>query len=235
MKKTSGKIVAAAVLLTAILLTAGCNKLDVVGSSAKTTFAEVLSVMEDNLQSDEGTGSFALFASDFSAAFVWVSDFSKSEGDDAAFTYDVALIFDAEPFFVAGLDPEKLPPEITIYPDYSGIIVGVKLGSEGSQIKGEPTALAAFEQIVNLKRSVIGYHAALDHYGITIGNGNLFEWAKDMGTNEKDIVFVLNPEPFITAGVVITDVPGWTFAKVPVDVNGKPVEVDKLIKPFNLR
>ena len=34
-----------------------------------------------------------------------------------------------------------------------------------------------------------------------LGNGNMFEWAKDMKTTgmtidqDKDIVFVLNPEP----------------------------------------
>ncbi len=34
-----------------------------------------------------------------------------------------------------------------------------------------------------------------------LGNGNMFEWAKDMQKNDKDIVFVLNPQPFIDAGV----------------------------------
>ena len=84
-------------------------------------------------------------------------------------------------------------------------------------------------------RNVIGYHGALDHYGVSIGAGNLFEWAKDLRANDKDIVFVLNPSPFIDAGVDIAGIQGWVFAKVTVDdENGKPVEVDKLLKPFNL-
>jgi len=62
----------------------------------------------------------------------------------------------------------------------------------------------------------------------------MFEWAKDLSTNDKDIVFVLNPEPFLAAGVDPNDVEGWVFAKVPVDVDGKPAEVDKLLKPFDL-
>jgi hypothetical protein len=76
----------------------------------------------------------------------------------------------------------------------------------------------------------------MDHYGISLGNGNMFEWAKDMTTNDKDIVFVLNPDPFITAGLDPNRVEGWVYAKVTVDdENGKPIQVDRLLKPFNLR
>jgi hypothetical protein len=64
----------------------------------------------------------------------------------------------------------------------------------------------------------------------------MFEWAKDMSANDKDIVFVLNPKPFIDAGVDPDRVEGWVFARVTVDdESGKPVELDKFLKPFNLR
>ncbi|MDR0586735.1 MAG: hypothetical protein LBG26_05805, partial [Treponema sp.] len=90
-------------------------------------------------------------------------------------------------------------------------------------------------QIVNLKREAIGYHMAMDHYGVNLGGGNLFEWAKDMAVNDKDMVFVLDPAPLIAAGVDPARVAGWIFDKVTVDdENGKPVQVDKLLKPFDL-
>jgi hypothetical protein len=76
---------------------------------------------------------------------------------------------------------------------------------------------------------------AMDHYGVNLGGGNLFEWAKDLAANDKDIVFVLDPAPLIAAGADPARVAGWTFAKVTVDdENGKPLEVDKLLKPFDL-
>jgi hypothetical protein len=144
------------------------------------------------------------------------------------------LVFDAEPFIAAGLNADKLPENIAFFD--SMLMVGTKLGNEKLTYKGEATPLASYEQVVNLKRKSIGYHGALDHYGVSLGDGNMFEWAKDMSTNDKDIVFVLNPAPFIAAGVDPNKIDGWAFAKVTVDdENGKPIEVDKLLKPFNLK
>jgi len=37
--------------------------------------------------------------------------------------------------------------------------------------------------------------------------------------NDKDIVFVLNPEPLIAAGVDPKAVDGWVFARVPVEID----------------
>jgi hypothetical protein len=71
--------------------------------------------------------------------------------------------------------------------------------------------------------------------GHDLDNGNMFEWAKNLATNDKDIVFVLAPEPFIAAGTDPARIEGWAFTKVTVDdANGKPVQVDKILKPFNL-
>ena len=114
-------------------------------------------------------------------------------------------------------------------------MVGTKLGNDALQYSGEVTPLAAYEQIGDLYRGSIGYHTALDHYGVKLENGNMFEWAKDMSKNDKDIVFVLNPEPFVAAGVDPNAVEGWVFAKVPMEEDGKTIEVDKLLKPFDLQ
>lgn len=82
----------------------------------------------------------------------------------------------------------------------------------------------------DMSREKIGYHGEMDHYNIDFGGGNMFEWAKDIAANDKDIVFVLNPGPFIAAGVDVNNIEGWAFAKVKT-MDG---EIDKLLKPFNL-
>jgi hypothetical protein len=172
-------------------------------------------------------GGWSLAAPDAGARFIWSKNYAESP------LHDVMLEFDAAPFIDAGLDPDRLPENFAFYDGM--IMVGTKLGEEQLKYAGEATPLASYEQIVKIKRSSVGYHAALDHYGVSLGDGNLFEWAKDMSTNDKDIVFVLNPDPFIAAGVDPSRIEGWAFAKVTVDdANGKPVVVDKILKPFNL-
>lgn len=208
-----------------------CSKLnknlDVVGQASIISFGEILKLMPDNVLSDDKNFAWDLVSPDKSVRFIWSKDYSKSV------LFDVMLEFDAQPFIDAGLDIDKLPKGFAFYD--GKIVIGQKLGNDEFKYKGEVTPLSSYEQIVNLYRDIIGYHSSLDHYGITIGNGNLFEWAKDVNTNDKDIVFVLNPEPFISAGVNPNRLRGWVFAKVLVDIDGKAVEVDKFLKPFNLK
>jgi hypothetical protein len=150
--------------------------------------------------------------------------------------HDVMVDFDAQPFIDAGLDPEKLPKNEMILYYNDRIMVGSKLGKEELTYNGEATPLASYEHIVRLKRSVIGYHAQLDHYGVDVGGGHLFEWARDMAKNDKDIVFVLDPKIFIDAGVDPAKIEGWAFGKVTVmDDKGNKIEVDKILKPFDIK
>jgi hypothetical protein len=227
MKKTTSIL---KVILTGlvVLLFLSCGKLDVVGTESVKSFGALLEQVPGGAEADEANGGWVIFAPDKSAQFIWSKNFRESP------LHDVMIVFDVEPFINAGLDAAKLPEDITVFEGM--IMVGTKLGDEQLSYTGEPGPLASYEQIVRLKRGSIGYHGALDHYGVSLGNGNMFEWAKDMDKNDKDMVFVLNPEPFISAGVNPNNVAGWVFAKVPVDdENGRPVEVDKLLKPFDLR
>lgn len=211
----------------AMLALAGCKQLDVVGNGSVTSFSAVLDAIPDKVQADEMNAGWSLSAPDDTVRFIWSEDYSKSP------LHDVMLEFDAQPFLDAGLEPGKLPESIVYYEDK--LMVGTKLGSDELKYSGDPTPLAAYEQIVSLYRDSIGYHMAMDHYGVKLANGNMFEWAKDMSKNDKDIVFVLNPEPFLAAGADPNAVTGWAFAKVPMEENGKMIEVDKLLKPFDLQ
>jgi hypothetical protein len=213
-------------LLIMTIILASCSKLDVIGNKSISSFKEVLDAMPDRITADKVNGGWSLTAPDNSAKFFWSMDFSKSK------LYDAMLEFDAKPFIDAGLDINKLPDGMA-----SGdkLVVGAELSSESITYDGEATPLASYEKIVELKRDSIGYHAALDHFGVDLAGGNMFEWAKDIGMNDKDIVFVLNPQVFIDAGVDPEKVEGWIFAKVEtMDMKGKKVEVDKFLKPFNI-
>lgn len=223
LRRTAAFGLGALLLLSAV----ACSKLDVVGKESTETFKAILEAVPDNVSADEVNGGWSLAAPDSTVRFIWSKDYSKSP------LHDVMLEFDAKPFVDAGLDTSKLPESIVYFEDK--LMVGTKLGSDELKYGGDATPLASYEQIVKKYRNSVGYHKALDHFGVKLGDGNMFEWAKAMDTNDKDIVFVLNPGPFIAAGVDPNAVSGWVFAKVPVEEDGKTTEVDKLLKPFDLQ
>lgn len=203
-----------------------CGKLDVIGSQSEKSFEAVVNSVPDKVSEDSNFGGWSLRSLDGEARFLWSKDFSKTT------TYDVMLEVNAQPFLDAGLDASKLPEGMLVG---DKIIVGKDLGNENLTYVGEATPLDSYKKLVKHYRDNISYHAALDHYGVVLGNGNMFEWAKDMKTNDKDIVFALNPQPFIDAGVDPSAVKGWVFAKVEVmDENGKKIQVDKFLKPFDV-
>jgi len=225
--KTTLKLIALFALQALLAITA-CSKLDVVGNDSVRAFNDLLQNAPQLVSEDRANKGWSIAAPSGGARFIWSKNFAESP------VYDVMLEFAAAPFIAAGLDPSRLP-DYFIFRD-GMLTVGTKLGKESLNYKGEATPLASYEQIVKLKRSSIGYHGQMDHYGISLGNGNMFEWAKNLATNDKDIVFVLDPAPFIAAGTDPAKIEGWTFAKVTVDdENGKPVQVDKILKPFDLK
>ena len=213
-------------LLLPLALTA-CQGLDVVGNGSAASFDALIQAMPNRVMPDENIGGYALEAPDGSTRFLWSQDFSQDS------VYDAWLETDITPFVEAGLQTGRLPEGMV----HEGILVlGVDFGSNPPSYTGEPTPLKAYGEIIQSGRESIGYHAALDHYGVNLGGGHMFEWAKDMSANDKDIVFVLNPKPFADAGADPDKIPGWLHAKVDImNAKGKRVQADKLLKPFNIQ
>jgi hypothetical protein len=218
-------LAAAAAVLLAL---AGCSAVDVVGSTAVTTFKTLLDKVQGSVALDAAANRWVL-TSPGGETFQWSVDFS---GGAPSFR----ITLDAAPYLAAGLDPARLPAERYSFDPAAGTLaLSFDVGRDTFTYSGAPAALDTFKKIVETHRPIIGYHAALDHYGIALGDGNMFEWAKDMAKNDKDMVFVLNPEPLRAAGVDPARITGWAFAKIPVkDSSGKTVDVDKFVKPYNL-
>jgi len=238
-KRTNGVLLGVSAAMAVFFAACGLMKgLDVVGKESVKSFDALLKAVEGKVKKDETSSGWWLVSPDNQATFFWSWDYSKSG------MHDLMLDLDAQPFLDAGLDPDKLPHEYMFYEGGSMggsgiaeklIMIGVKLGTNELKYDGAPSQIAAFEHLVNLYRGSVGYHSVFDHYGVDLGGGNMFEWAKDMSINDKDIVFVVNPEPFIKAGVDPSKLDGWVFTKVPVEENGRTVEVDKFLKIFDLK
>jgi len=223
------------------LAVSGCASTDVVGKVAITSFKAVLDASKDKVsfsKEDESwvltssAGDEVLFADNFARNAASGGGMADMEKPDVEFT------FDAAPFIAAGLDVAKLPmvDGIKYQIEDGRFMLHFELGNDAFAADAAKSFDATFAEIVRTQRSRIGYHEKLDHYGISLGDGNMFEWAKDMSKNDKDIVWVLNPAPFIAAGVDPAKIEGWVFAKVETkDDKGKTIFVDKLLKPFNIQ
>ena len=217
-------------LLSVVFMAAvSCDKLDTVGNYSVRSFGELVNSAPQLVTRYDINGGWYFSAPDGSARFTWSLNFAMSP------LFDAMLEFDAVPFIAAGLEPSKLPDNFYFNSKSNWLVIGTRLGTEQLRGYNDESPVTSYQQIVKLRRDAIGYHGAMDHYGINLGDGNLFEWAKNLNTNDNDIVFVLNPEPFIKAGVDPNRIEGWLFTKIPVeDEKGRMIEVDKILKPFDL-
>ncbi|MDR3239693.1 MAG: hypothetical protein LBT44_06350 [Clostridiales bacterium] len=209
-------VVLAALCVIIMSFFSACDALDVVGKDSIRSFGDLLQA----LPAEDAGDTWSLTAPDEAAGFFW--------NGETAFIEVNAL-----PFIDAGLDSSRLPS----FAD-DKLVFRVNFPGTG-QGKSEP--LEDYRQIVKTGRSSMNYHAAMDHFGVMLGGGNMFEWSKNLVVNtidgdvqEKDMVFVLNPEPLIGAGVDPARVEGWVYTQVPVEQNGKMIDVYKFLKPFNL-
>ncbi len=241
------------VAASAALFFASCAETDVVGQFATTSFAAVsTSLGATEVGATEG-GTFQL-KSPGGDVFSLAADFGRDNDMatlGAAGSAEVATMespdleveFDAAPFLAAGLDPAKLTKdaEVQYLVEDGRFMIHFDWGQTSFASAAAPAAtvqgrlMDTFGNVLINYRDRIGYHEKLDHYGFALGQGNMVEWAKDMATNDKDLVFILDPAPLVAAGVDPAKVSGWLFAQVEVkDAAGKAVLVDKLLRPFNL-
>lgn len=237
--KRTGIIMGAAAVVALTITLAGCGATDVVAKVANTSFKAVADAAGSGVQWVEEDAAWAL-ASRAGDKVLFSSDFARNSvagGMADMDKPDIEFEFDAAPFLAAGLDIARLPAAdgIKYELEDNTFMLHFELGTDTFAASAKDSLKATMAEVVRTQRSRIGYHKKLDHYGIALGNGNMFEWAKDLTKNDKDIVWVLNPEPFIAAGVDPAKIQGWVFAKVEMmNDKNETIFVDKLLKPFNL-
>ena len=197
-----------------ILLFTSCSALDIIEKDSVRAFEDLL----DNFQVvDSGEELWKIALPDNSAWFEWGQ-------------HGISLIIDASPFISAGLNLNILANGLVCKD--SKIYISSLMNLPITENKSPP--LEQFQQCIHSLRSSLGYHPEMDHYNISIGNGNMLEWARNIESNEKDVVVVLNPGPFVAAGTKPNSIEGWIYTSVSMHEKGKEVNISVLLKSFNL-
>lgn len=205
-------------LALTLLLLSGCAGLDVILRDAPKSLDAMIAVNPALVSAPTMDSPYFALSVDGATKLLVSKDYSLS-------TEDVLFETPLKPFVDAGLDVSKLPANYRA--DAENLYLTVDFGSD----KGEKSSLTdALMASAKFDRSILGYHAALDHYGVTLPGGK-FEWAKDYATNDKDIVFVLAAKPLADLGVDVQNIDGWVFMTMQDDA-GK--DFDVLLKPYSL-
>lgn len=205
-----------ALMTASLLVVSGCST-DVLGNKAVESFNKIAEkeasyIEVEELEPEKTVYRYTL--SDNSSSFFW--------GDKTGISVDI------KPFKEAGLDISKLPKEMI---EADKLIIEF----EQAESKAGEDSNKAFKSFVKDNRDAVGYHAQLDHFGIKLGNGNMFEWAQDIEKNDKDVVFVINPEMIAGYGADVTKIEGWVYADVEMmNDKGEKIIEKKLLKPFDL-
>lgn len=197
------------ILLALMVFIAGCASTDVVKREAKSSFDMILDL--PSIESSIMDGYAHIIITEGYHLDLSLNPESTSQ--------DVIMVVPIGPFLTAGLDITKLPSTMEVKDDMLLITFDGIQGSSASD------ASSQMDSLLTNNRSLLGYHAELDHFGIALGN-HKFEWAKDLTTNDKDVVFILNAEILRAAGVNVETVDGWLFTTMD--------DMDLLLKPFDL-
>lgn len=197
-------------LIAFLIFIAGCTSTDVVKREAQSSFEAILAV--DTVKTSIKDGFAHIIVADGYHFELSLNPQSTNE--------DVIMGVMAMPFLDAGLDITKLPSNMRIEDDMLLITFDGIKGSMTYDAKGQMNSL------LTNNRTLLGYHAELDHFGVALGD-HKFEWAKNMATNDKDVVFILSADVLRAAGVNVESVNGWVFKTM----DG----MDLLLKPIDLK
>lgn len=207
-----------ALALSAVLL-AGCAAADVILKYSPSSLDKIVEKFP-NLVTDNTEADHYYYLTVDGETILKVSHNYAETGAE-----DLVIQTPLQPFLDAGLDPAKLGAGYRA--DDTSLYLVADFGAGSGDQMGVTSAL--FES-AKADRSVLTYHADLDHYGIKLPAGK-FEWAKDESTNDKDIVFVIAAKPLADLGVDVQHVEGWVF-KTMKDDAGR--DFDVLLKPYSL-
>lgn len=190
-----------------------CSQTDLVAQKAIESFNELTFHIEQNIVS--GEDGYHIISPD--------------QTETLLLGENISLLIDAKPFTDAGLKLDELPDSIKVVDNQ--LIISSKY-----QKSIDSSLSAAFEDCIWSNRKQLSYHTNHDIFELSIDGGHSFKWAKEIENSEKDMVFSLDPEPFIQAGLDTDKLEGWGLTTLDkMEAGGKITQVDKLLRIYNIK
>lgn len=218
-----------------VLSLAACGNKEVeetVSDKGVSAFNEIVKTYPDKKGFHEEMQHWG-FAMEPGEKLEWSKDMSANKAD-------FAMVIKAEPLIKAGLDVEKLDEDVWIFNEAGKDTMGMeqpavlvlpynisdtKLSSKNSN--------DSMKALLEADSDNLQYHEDNQHYVLNLGGTNEAIWTEKLGLNDKDMIFVLDAEPLITAGLDVNKLEGsgWTFKKAS-EADKTP---DQIIKTYDLK
>jgi len=163
--------------------------------------------------------------------FEWSNDMSANKAD-------FAMVVQAEPLINAGLDVEKLDKNIWLFEEAGKDSMGMEqpailiLPYDISDTqKTSNDSNESMKALLTADPDNLIYHEDQQHYVLNLGGTNEVIWTEELGLNDSDMIFVLEAESLIAAGLDTDKLEGsgWVF-KEASDAVKTP---DQIIKTYD--
>ena len=235
--KINKKILAVAVSSVMVLTLAGCTR-TVTGNTESdeglAAFNQIVKTYPDKKGYHEALKHWG-FELPTGEKFEWSKDMSANEAD-------LAMVMLADPLVEAGLDVEKLDENEWLYkpagPDEMGkelpnlLIKPYDVSANKQESKGSEDS---FRRILKEDNSLVKYDEELGKYRLSVGESNEVQWTKELGSDDEDMVFVLNAQPLVEAGLDVDKLEGtdWTFKPAGKDALGE--NPDQIVRVYDIK
>lgn len=169
--------------------------------------------------------------------FEWSKDMSANKAD-------LAMVVLADPLVNAGLDVSKLDKNEWLYEpagkDDKGVDLPNRLIKPYNVSDKKQTSNGSedsMRRILKADTNIIKYHEKQQHYGLKLGEGNEVQWTEKLGLNDADMIFVLNAEPLVKAGLDVNKLEGsgWVFKPASDDDGGMGANSDQIVKIYDIK
>jgi hypothetical protein len=135
---------------------------------------------------------------------------------------DFAMVMLADPLVEAGLDISKLDENEWLYEPAAKDDKGndlpnrlIKPYNVSDKKQASNGSEDSMRRLLKADTDNIKYHKDVQHFGLSLGEGNQVQWTEKLGTNNADMIFVLNAEHLVEAGIDINKIEdsGWVLKK----------------------